>query len=121
MHQKDKLFFFNPRKLEGLLIQNRHVNQNLFILIRKSTSSGVNLNQSIRGLAFCFCKIIFTKGTKSCLAVLWEMWHWVPILPHIPSSIVLLRLGPEQSYDANRRRNELEGFVGFGVYCGGFG
>src|SRR5450756_199213 len=66
--------------------------QNLFILIKKSTSSGVNLNQAANGLAFCFCKISLTKGTKSFFAVLWETWHWAPILPHMPSSMVLLPL-----------------------------
>ena len=70
MHQEDEFFFFNPWKLEGFLVQNHHHSaQNLFILIKKSTSSGVNLNQAASGLAFCFCRIILMKGTKSCFAI----------------------------------------------------
>ena len=32
------------------------------------------------------------NGTKSCLAISRETWHWAPIFPQMPSSIVLLPL-----------------------------
>ena len=67
MHQKYELVFFNPRKLEGFLIQNHHVPQNLFILTRKSTSSGENSNHSIKGLFFCFLQKHLHKGNEIVL------------------------------------------------------
>ncbi len=65
MYQKNELIFFNPWKLEGFLIQNHHVPQNLFILMRKSTSSGVNLNQVYQGAGFLFLQISFSRREQN--------------------------------------------------------